>query len=151
LILPLLAGAQPGSCWHCLIERLRIGKDVVVNTKSAVQLEGRLLDVAAESITLRIHGKPLEIAREDVFRVRYADIRRKNTLVGLVTGAGVGCLGGLLIVWLVGDGGNAGAGCLSIGIIGLATGSAAGGSVPIGEPLYEAGRPRVAPQPATAP
>ena len=65
------------------------GKSVVVKRMNSVQVEGKLLAIGADSITVRRQKRPEVISRENVFRVRYANIRRRNTLLGMAIGAGV--------------------------------------------------------------
>jgi len=63
-----------------LVETLKPGRTVVVVQHSRKQAEGKLLSLTAESITLQVGGQPLTVQRDDVFRVRIANIRRRNTL-----------------------------------------------------------------------
>ena len=87
VMLPARA-AEVNHSWEKLAESVTIGKSVVVKCTNSVQVEGRLLAIGGDSITVRWKKKPEVIAREDVFRVRYANIRRRNTLLGMAIGAG---------------------------------------------------------------
>ena len=133
VVLPAGA-AEVNHSWEKLVETVTVGKSVVVKRTNSVQVEGKLLAIGADSITVRWKKKPEVIAREDVFRVRYANIRRRNTLLGMAIGAGV------MAIWGSRDenfGGADGA-LLAATIFGVGPGAAVGGVWPIGKPLYEA-------------
>ena len=126
--------AEVNHSWEKLAESVTVGKSVVVKRMNSVQVEGKLLAIDADSITVRWKKKPEVMSREDVFRVRYANIRRRNTLLGMAIGAGV------LAVWGAQNenfGGTDGA-LLAAAIFGVGPGAAVGGALPIGKPLYEA-------------
>jgi len=131
----LPAGAEVNRSWEKLVESVKVGKSVVVKRTNSVQVEGKLLAIGADSITVRWKKKPEVIMREDVFRVRYANIRRRNTLLGMAIGAGTGA-----IIWgLAGrDNRNVGGYALGGAVLGVGPGAAVGGAMPIGAPLYEA-------------
>ena len=57
-----------------LVETVQVGRSVVVKTMDSVQIEGKLLAISADSITVRSDSQPLVLKREAVFRVRYANI-----------------------------------------------------------------------------
>ena len=80
-------------------------------------------------------GQPVAIPREDVYRVRIANIRRKHTLLGMAIGAGVGA-----VIWAIAGRDNVNNGWYPVAgmVFGVGPGAAVGGSLPIGEPLYEA-------------
>jgi hypothetical protein len=126
--------AEVNRSWEKLVESVKVGKSVVVKRTNSVQVEGKLLGIGADSITVRWKKKPEVISREDVFRVRYANIRRRNTLLGMAIGAGV------MAMWGAQNenfGGKNGA-LLAGAVFGVGPGAAVGGAIPIGKPLYEA-------------
>jgi len=126
--------AEVNHSWETLAESVTVGKSVVVKRMNSIQVEGKLLAIGADSITVRWKKKPEVISREDVFRVRYANIRRRNTLLGMAIGAGAGAvLGGATSKYNRDLNALAGA---AMG--GLMLGPIAGGVWPIGKPLYEA-------------
>ncbi len=131
-VLPAL-GAEVNRSWETLVETLRPGRRVVVVQHSRKQAEGKLLSLTAESITVQVSRQPVTVQRDDVFRVRIADIRQKRTLIGLAIGAAVGAV----IGGTGADTYKGAAAALGAGVAG-GIGAAAGGVIPIGKPLYEA-------------
>ena len=127
------SGAEVNRSWETLVETLKPGRKVVVVQHSRKQAEGKVLSLTTESITLQVSRQPLSVQRADVFRVRVADVRRRNTLIGLALGAAVaGGLGYAIEDFYRGFAATIGAG------VGAGIGAAAGGVIPIGKPLYEA-------------
>jgi hypothetical protein len=132
--LPSIGKAEVNRSWESLAQSVKVGKQVVVIRMNAGQMEGRLLSINAESITVEERGNPQVIRRDDVFRVRYANIRRRHTLLGLAIGAGAGAAIGAAAE----EGEFRGAAATIMGLAGLGVGAAVGGALPIGPPLYEA-------------
>lgn len=129
------------------MQSLQPGKTVVVTRMSSAQLEGKLLGITAESISVKWHGEPQVVPREDVYRVRIANIRRRHTLIGMAAGAAAGAVIGAVSAEKSSVDGAFGA--LLFGGMGVGIGAAAGGALPIGPPLYQvAGRPNRAARPA---
>ena len=129
--------AEVNHSWEKLVESVTVEKSVVVKTMDSVQVEGKLLAISADSITVRLDRQPLVLAREAIFRVRYANIRRRHTLLGMAIGAGIGAVSFALSGrdnYNPHYGGRA-----LVGVIfGVGPGAAVGGALPIGKPLYEA-------------
>ncbi len=130
--------AEPNHSWETLMQTIKIGKKVVVHPIGDKKVEGKLLDIKADSITVQtgaFHKRDMVVARDKVQRVRYADIRMRNTLIGLGVGAVAGAiLGGTMDTDDVLSAGQAAA------VVGAAwggIGAAVGGVMPIGKPLYE--------------
>jgi hypothetical protein len=131
----VLAQSDVNRSWEKLTETLEPGRAVVVTRMNSANVEGKLINVTADAITVEWKGQPHSIAKEDVFRVRYANIRRKHTLLGMAIGAGAGVVSGLA-------NSSARGGASIIGALaGLGIGAAVGGSLPIGPPLYQTDRP----------
>jgi hypothetical protein len=128
---PVIGKAEVNRSWESLAQTIKIGKSIVVIRMNAGQLEGTLLSINAEAITIE-GGGPQLIRRQEVFRVRYANIRRRNTLIGLAIGAGAGAAMGAT----ADD--YRGVAATTMGLVGLGVGAALGGALPIGPPLYEA-------------
>ncbi len=125
--------AEVNRSWEKLVETVTVGKSVVVKRTNSVQVEGKLLVIRADSITVRWKGKPEVIPREDVFRVRYANIRRRNTLLGMAVGAG-----GMAVIAAAASSNDRGPSALAGAVVAVGPGAAVGGVWPIGKPLYEA-------------
>jgi len=134
-----LAGAEVNRSWQELVQAVKEGKTVVVTRMNSAKVEGKLLGINAESITVERESQPQVVQREDVFRVRYANIRMKHTAWGMLIGAAGGAviLGAMTRDSIASSTGGAAFGA----ILGLGIGAAVGGSLPIGAPLYEAEKP----------
>ena len=135
LVLTMLPtrGAEANHSWETLVETLKPGRIVVVVQHSRKQVEGKVLSLTSESINVQVSGQPVTVQRDDVFRVRIANIRRRNTLIGMALGAAVAAgLGYTIEDFYRGFAATIGAG------VGAGIGAAAGGAIPIGTPLYEA-------------
>jgi hypothetical protein len=122
------------------MQSLQPGRTVVVTRMSSAQLEGKLLAITAESISVKWHGEPQVVPREDVYRVRIANIRRRHTLIGMAIGGAVGAVYGAAAESRTTI--DKGAGALLFGGMGVGIGAAAGGVLPIGPPLYQVAGPR---------
>jgi hypothetical protein len=134
------------------MQSLQPGRTVVVTRMSSAQMEGKLLAITAESISVTWHGQPQVVPREDVYRVRMANIRRQHTLIGMAIGAAAGAvIGGVAMATdksKIGPN-SIGLAALLFGGIGAGIGAGVGGVLPIGPPLYQvAGPPRRAAGPA---
>ncbi len=129
--------AEVNHSWEKLVESVQVGKSVVVKTMDSVQIEGKLLAISADSITVRLDNQPLVLAREAIFRVRYANIRRRHTLLGMAIGAGIGAVG-FALSGRDNYQHDYGPRALVGVIFGIGPGAAVGGAMPIGQQLYEA-------------
>lgn len=137
LLAPALLGAEKNRSWDVLIQSAQIGRSVVVYRMNGGHYEGSLLAIDDSTITLRHKGQPQIVARPDVFRVRYANLRRRNTLLGMA----IGTAAGAAILGIATNSPNRSAGAAAGAIFGLGFGALGGGVLPLGAPLYEAERP----------
>lgn len=131
----MLASAERNRSWDVLVQSVKTGKSVVVYRMAGGHSEGKLLAIDDNSITVQQKGQPQVIQRGDVFRVRYANIRRRNTLLGMAIGIGAGAA----IVGAATDSAKA-AGATAGALFGMGFGALGGGVLPLGAPLYEAER-----------
>jgi len=131
-----LQGGEVNRSWDELLRTIKDGKKVVVTRMNSAKVEGKLLGINAESITVEREKQPQVVRREDVFRVRYADIRMRHTLWGMLAGAA----GGAAILAGAADDFK-GISALGGAVMGVGVGAAVGGSLPIGPPLYEVAKP----------
>ena len=139
VVVPALAWCgEPNRSWDQLVKSLHTGQSVVVTRTSSTRVEGRLLGITAESINVQWHGRPEAVPRDDVYRVRRANIRMTHTFLGMGVGAGGGMIAGAAGASHSNTNAAAAAGVGSI--LGVAIGAAIGGALPIGEPLYEKAR-----------
>jgi len=133
LMVPAAYSADVNRSWDTLVETLKTGRRVVVVQHNRKQAEGKLLSLTNESITVQVRGQPLAVPREDVFRVRIADIRARNTAIGM----GIGTVAGA-VIYVLGTNADPAISAMIGAILGVGPGAAVGGAMPIGKPLYEA-------------
>ena len=133
LLTPALFGADVNRSWETLVETLKPGRLVVVVQHSRKQAEGKLLTLTGESITVQAGAQPLTIQRDEVFRVRVAEIRMKRSLIGF----GIGAAAGVAFGANLGSRRHGLSAVVFGGVFG-GIGAAAGAAIPIGNPLYEA-------------
>jgi len=132
-------GAGINRSWDVLVGSVKAGKKVNVTLMSSSDVEGKLLAIDAGSITVERSGAPRVIAAADVLRVRYANIRQRHVLYGMLIGA----VAGGVAFWAADkassspDPYESGADIGAI-VIGLPLGAVVGAALPIGPPLYEA-------------
>ena len=125
--------AEVNHSWETLVQTLKPDQAVVVTQMNGRKAEGSLLSLSQEAIEVSDSGQPVSIQREEVFRVRIANIRQKRTLIGL----GIGVVAGAIIGGTGADRYKAWTALFGAGVAG-GIGAAAGGAIPIGKPLYEA-------------
>ena len=85
------SGAEINRSWDTLVGAVKTGNKIVVTRKNSASLEGKLLSIDDQSITIQQRGGQQEIARADVFRVRYARAGHPVVL-GTLIGAGSGAV-----------------------------------------------------------
>lgn len=130
---PALFGAEVNRSWETLASTLKPGRTVAVMQHSGKRAEGKVLSLTGESITIEAGTQPSSIRREEVFRVRAAGIRSRNSLIGLGLGAAAGVAFGATL----GSRRHGLSAAVFGGVLG-GIGAAAGAAIPIGNPLYEA-------------
>lgn len=86
---------QVNRSWEVLMESVKPDKKVAVTKMTSGNVEGKLLSITADSITVQWRGQPTVVEKPDVFRVRIADTRMRRTLIGMAIGAGAAA-GGVL-------------------------------------------------------
>lgn len=82
----LPANAEVNQSWEKLVQTVKVGKSVAVKSMNSIQIEGKLVAITADSITVEYSDQRYVFVREDVLRVRYAKIRRNHALIGMVIG-----------------------------------------------------------------
>ena len=133
VLAPAFFGAEVNRSWETLVSTLKPGRTVVVMQHSGKRAEGKVLSLTGESITVQAGAQPSSIRREEVFRVRAAGIRSRNSLIGLGSGAAAGVAFGANL----GSRRHGLSAAVFGGVFG-GIGAAAGAAIPIGNPLYEA-------------
>lgn len=135
--------ATPGinRSWDALVGSVRSGRKVTVTLMSSTAVEGKLLAIDERSITVEQSDGPRVIAAADVLRVRYAGIRRRHVLYGMLIGAAAGGL----TVWAIDrQSSHPSSAAEAVGMgavfVGLPCGALVGAALPIGPPLYESAR-----------
>ena len=91
-----LAAQQNLSDWSQL-NSVAAGSSLSVELRNGKTINGKLSSVADSLLTLTVKNAPMEIKREDVFRVhqKIKKSAKKSTLLGLAIGAGAGGVIGL--------------------------------------------------------
>lgn len=132
-------GSEPNRSWDALAGNARTGRKVIVSLMNSATVEGRLLGIDARSISVEQPGGPRVIDAADVARVRYAGVRKRHVVYGMLIGAAVGGLATAIIDRQSSHPSSTGE-AVGMGavFIGLPAGAIAGAVVPAGAPLYEA-------------
>lgn len=91
-----LAAQQNLSDWSQL-NSVAAGSKLSVELKNGKTINGKLSSVSDSLLTLTVKNAPMEVKREDVFRIhqKIKKSAKKSTLLGLAIGAGVGGVVGL--------------------------------------------------------
>jgi hypothetical protein len=134
------SGAEINRSWDTLAGTVKTGKKVTVMLMNSSSVEGKLLAIDSHSITVQQLAGPQTIEAADVFRVRYAGIRKRHAVYGLLLGMPCGAA----TLWAIDRGSShpkaAEAAVMGAIFIGLPGGAIAGAAAPIGPPLYEAAK-----------
>jgi hypothetical protein len=132
------SSADINRSWDGLVGSIKTGKKVTVTLMSSTNVEGKLLAIDAGSITVEQSGGPQAIAAADVLRVRYAGIRLRHVLYGILIGSAAGAVGLVAIDQRSSHPGTkVEAAVLGAVFVGLPVGAVVGSALPIGPPLYE--------------
>ena len=127
------AAGEVNRSWDELVRILVEGKKVTVTRMNSSEVEGKLTAITADSITMQGKGAPQTVQRVDVYRVRYAGIRKKRALWGSAVGAVV-----VALAWAIPSPNQKDEAAVFGALFGMAGGAIAGGVLPLGPPLYEA-------------
>ncbi len=135
----LAAGEVKGS-WEELMQKLVPGKIVTVTRMSSANVQGKLTQITADSITVQGVAAAQTLERGDVFRVRYANVRVNRALKGMLIGAGVSAVACVIseLRYPVEKQSKIEAAVICPIFIGIPGGLIAGAAAPLGPPLYEA-------------
>jgi hypothetical protein len=141
LFFPFVAsGAEINRSWDTLAGTVKTGKKVTVMLMNSSSVEGKLLAIDSHSITVQQLAGPQTIEAAEVFRVRYAGIRKRHAVYGTLIGAPCGAVA----LWGIDRSSShpraVEAAVLGALFFGLPGGAIAGAAVPIGPPLYEAAK-----------
>ncbi len=89
--------------WQNLAE-IKAGTRVQVVERSLKSTSGRFVRVSETDVTLKVDNKEVVVSKSQVYRVSISGKNRKrNTLIGLATGAAVGAAVGAAANRVVGD------------------------------------------------
>jgi hypothetical protein len=133
------AGAETNRSWDTLVGTVKTGEKVIVTLLNSTNVEGKLLAIDTHSISVEQPGRPRAIEAADVLRVRYAGVRRRHVIYGMLIGMASGALAAVLIDKQSSrPSSTAEAAVLGAIFIGLPAGTVGGAVVPIGQPIYEA-------------
>ncbi len=133
------SGAETNRSWDTLVGKVKTGEKVIVTLVNSTNVEGKLLAIDTHSISVDQPGGPRAIEVADVVRVRYAGVRKRHVIYGMLIGIAGGALAAVVIDKQSSRPSStveaAGLGAIFIGLPGGAVG---GALVRIGPPLYEA-------------
>lgn len=137
---------MPTSSWDSLVGTIKTGRMISLTLANSTRVEGRLVAIDANSISLEQPDGTRVFQAADVLRVRYASKRKRNVIRGMLIGMAVGGVATAIIDRQSSHPSSvveaAGLGAL---VIGLPVGAAAGALVPSGQLLYEAATVRKTP------
>ena len=133
------SGAETNHSWDTLVGTVKTGEKVIVTLVNATNVEGKLLAIDTHSIRVEPSGGPQAIEASDVIRVRYAGVRKRHVVYGML----IGMAGGALAAMVIDQHSSHPSTKVEAAVIGaiffgLPAGAIAGAVVPIGHPLYEA-------------
>jgi len=136
----LPAGAEGvNHSWDALVRSAKTGRKVEVTRMNSASVQGKLLLIDAQSITIQRADGKHAIGREDILRVRY-ERAGHPVLYGTLIGAAVGILS--LCASERGDKAHQYDEAVGFGIIlGAPAGALVGALLPRGATLYEAAAP----------
>ena len=133
------AGAETNHSWNTLVGTVTTGRKIVVTLVNSTSIEGTLAAIDAHSISVEQPGGPRAIEVADVLRVRYAGVRKRHVIYGMLIGMAVGAVATVIVDKQSSHPSStveaAGLGAI---FLGLPIGAVGGALVPIGPPLYEA-------------
>ena len=136
---PAALGAEINHSWDALVGVVKTGSKIVVTRVNSATLEGKLVSIDDQSITLQQRGGKQSIERTDVYRIRYA-----RTGHPVIYGALIGAAVGALSLWAVDRRSTHPTADEAVGfgiILGPPAGAIVGAVLPHGAPLYEATKP----------
>lgn len=116
---------------------LRAGQKIEVKSKGEEGWKGTFLAFTADSISIRIKKRDMEIHREEVKRIKVKSgvVRLRHTLIGAGVGAGAGAA---IAAGTINQGEVAYAGILFAGLA-MISGTVVGAVLPANSTVYEAG------------
>ena len=140
---------DPNRSWDTLVDTVKKGKKLTLTLMTMENVEGKLLEIDAQSIRIEQPGGAQTIEAGNVFRVRYAGIRSRHAKWGMLIGAAAGAIAGAIIyrnptTVQHSDGSTSTldqqveAAVMYAIFLGLPGGAIGGALMPIGQPLYEA-------------
>ncbi len=138
LLTPLsIFGAEINSSWESLAGVAKVGHKVEIKRMNLTTVQGKLVSIGEQSITIQQRDASKTIPREEVFRVRYAR-GGHPVLIGTIVGAAIGAIS----LWAVDRGTSdkprAGE-AVGLGIfLGSGAGAIGGALVPDGAILFQA-------------
>jgi hypothetical protein len=130
------SAAEVNHSWDELVRALRTGNKIIVTRRNSASLEGALVSIDGQSITIRQRTGSQTVERRDVYRVRTAHSTHP-TLYGTLIGAGAGAL----TLWAIDRASSKPRAGEAVGIgmvLGAPVGAIVGAVLPHASTLYEA-------------
>jgi hypothetical protein len=130
------SAADVNRSWEQLVRVLRTGSKIIVTRANSASLEGKLVSIDGQSMTISQPAGNQTVERRDVYRVRTA--RSGHPVIyGTLIGAGAGAL----TCWAVDRGSSKPRAGEAVGIgmfLGAPVGAIVGATLPHAATLYEA-------------
>jgi len=134
--------AQANAGWAVFTRTVKTGKTIVVTLVDSADVKGKLLAVDPDALRIEGSGSAMVIAASRIMQIRYAGIRKRNVLRGLLAGWACGAVATVVIDQNSAHPSSVGeAAGLGGFFIGLPLGAVAGLLIPEGRPLYETVNP----------
>lgn len=132
---------QANTGWAVFSETVKTGKTIVVTLVDSADVKGKLVAVEPDALRIEGSGSAMVIAASRIVQIRYAGIRRRYVLIGLLAGWACGAVTTVAIDHNSAQPSSVGeAAGLGGFFIGLPLGVVAGAAIPAGPPLYAAAR-----------
>jgi hypothetical protein len=135
------SGAQQSDLWEALRTTVKPGRTLVVTLADGTHVAGGLISINERTISIDQPRGTRTIAAHDVLRIRYAGVRSRHILKGMLIGALVGAVCVVAIdQYSSHPSTKLEAATLGALFIGVPGGALAGAALPVGPDLYDAPR-----------
>lgn len=129
---------QTEGAWARFARTVHTGKKIVVTLADSAGVTGKLIGVDPQSLRIAQAGTTEVIAAARIVRIRYAGLRKRNILYGMLAGLAGGAVTTVIVDQSSAHPSSIGEAAGMGGfLLGLPIGAIAGALIPVGPPLYE--------------
>ena len=130
---------QAGAAWEAFARTVQTGKRIAVTLADSADVTGRLLSVDPHSLRIEAPSGTQVLEPARIVQIRYAGLRKRNTLYGMLAGLAAGAVTTVIIDQSSSHPSTV-AEAAGVGgfLVGLPLGAVVGALIPVGPPLYEA-------------